>query len=147
MNMNIFWQPLLRITLLSSFAEARILLQVLAVRHTAMLVGHTCGGKSVVLHTLAKAQTRLGMKTTLHVINPKVRCRFGGPPGGGGLPCHQKAVDFALCFYFVRCLRGLYVHRLNAVLPMMAKIVTPQARLGNALSVADVPPTGVQRDC
>jgi dynein heavy chain len=29
------------------------------------------GGKSVIINTLARAQTRLGRRTTLHVVNPK----------------------------------------------------------------------------
>jgi hypothetical protein len=31
----------------------------------------TGGGKSVILNALARAQTRLGRRTTLHVVNPK----------------------------------------------------------------------------
>ena len=37
-----------------------------------MVVGQTGGGKSVIVHTLAKAQTNLGKKTHLAIINPKV---------------------------------------------------------------------------
>jgi dynein heavy chain len=40
-------------------------------RHTTMVVGHTGGGKSVVVNVLAKAQTRLGQLTRLYTINPK----------------------------------------------------------------------------
>ncbi len=46
--------------------------QVLMTRHTVMVVGKTSGGKSVVINTLAKAQTRMGKRTTLSVVNPKV---------------------------------------------------------------------------
>jgi dynein heavy chain len=38
-----------------------------------MVVGPTGGGKSVVIQTLAKAQTSLGLTTKLFVLNPKVR--------------------------------------------------------------------------
>ena len=31
----------------------------------------TGGGKSVIINTLARAQARLGRRTTLHVVNPK----------------------------------------------------------------------------
>jgi len=41
-------------------------------RHTTMIVGPTGGGKSVILNTLARAQTRLNIPTQLFVINPKV---------------------------------------------------------------------------
>ena len=47
-------------------------LQVLLMRHSAMLIGQTGGGKSVILNTLARAQTRMGRRTTLHVLDPKV---------------------------------------------------------------------------
>ena len=40
-------------------------------RHAAMLIGQTGGGKSVILNTLARAQTRMGRRTTLHVLDPK----------------------------------------------------------------------------
>lgn len=46
-------------------------LQVLLMRHAAMLIGQTGGGKSVILNTLARAQTRMGRRTTLHVLDPK----------------------------------------------------------------------------
>jgi dynein heavy chain len=36
-----------------------------------MIVGPTGGGKSVVLNTLAQAQTKLGLPTKLYVLNPK----------------------------------------------------------------------------
>ena len=38
-----------------------------------MIVGPTGGGKSVVLNTLAQAQTRMGIPTKLYTINPKER--------------------------------------------------------------------------
>ncbi|KAK9868729.1 hypothetical protein WJX84_008574 [Apatococcus fuscideae] len=47
------------------------LYEVLMTRHTVMVVGKTSGGKSVVINTLAKAQTRMGKRTTLSVVNPK----------------------------------------------------------------------------
>lgn len=46
-------------------------LQVLLMRHAAMLIGQTGGGKSVILNTLARAQTRMGRRTMLHVLDPK----------------------------------------------------------------------------
>lgn len=47
------------------------LYEVLMTRHTVMVVGQTGGGKSVILSTLAQAQTAMGRRTTLHVLNPK----------------------------------------------------------------------------
>lgn len=38
-----------------------------------MLVGPTGGGKSVVLETLVKAQTTMGMPTKCITLNPKVK--------------------------------------------------------------------------
>eukprot|EP00961_Rhodomonas_salina_P021877 294642-Rhodomonas_salina.1 len=45
--------------------------ETMLTRHTVMVVGPTGGGKSVVLNTLAAAQTKLGRTTKLHIINPK----------------------------------------------------------------------------
>jgi dynein heavy chain len=45
--------------------------ETMKTRHTTMVVGPTCGGKTVVIETLAKAQTALGYPTKLYVINPK----------------------------------------------------------------------------
>ncbi|CAG9462277.1 unnamed protein product [Pedinophyceae sp. YPF-701] len=47
------------------------LYEVLMTRHTTMVVGQTGGGKSVILNTLARSQTKLGKKTHLSIINPK----------------------------------------------------------------------------
>ena len=47
------------------------LYEVMMTRHTTMVVGQSGGGKSVILGTLARSQTKLGKKTTLSVINPK----------------------------------------------------------------------------
>ena len=47
-------------------------LQVLMTRHTVMVVGQTGGGKSVILQTLARAQTKMGKRTTMNILNPKV---------------------------------------------------------------------------
>ncbi|KAL5017096.1 hypothetical protein ScPMuIL_006685 [Solemya velum] len=49
------------------------LYETMMTRHTTMVVGPTGGGKSVVINTLAQAQTRLGTTTKLFVINPKDR--------------------------------------------------------------------------
>ncbi|XP_065915662.1 dynein axonemal heavy chain 10-like [Dysidea avara] len=40
-------------------------------RHTVMVVGPTGGGKSVIIHTLCRAQTKLGLVTKLNILNPK----------------------------------------------------------------------------
>ncbi|KAK9825454.1 hypothetical protein WJX81_002895 [Elliptochloris bilobata] len=45
--------------------------EVLLMRHAAMLIGQTGGGKSVILNALARAQTRMGHRTTLHILDPK----------------------------------------------------------------------------
>ncbi|KAF5830619.1 hypothetical protein DUNSADRAFT_14266 [Dunaliella salina] len=47
------------------------LYEVMMTRHTTMVVGQTRGGKTVIINTLARAQTKMGKKTTLHTINPK----------------------------------------------------------------------------
>ncbi|GFS12625.1 dynein heavy chain 10, axonemal [Elysia marginata] len=49
------------------------LYETMLTRHTTMIVGPTGGGKSVVINTLAQAQTKLGINTKLFVINPKDR--------------------------------------------------------------------------
>lgn len=48
------------------------LMQVLMTRHTVMVVGQTGGGKSVILQTLARAQTKMGKRTSMSILNPKV---------------------------------------------------------------------------
>ncbi|XP_068620608.1 LOW QUALITY PROTEIN: dynein axonemal heavy chain 10 [Battus philenor] len=47
------------------------LYETMMTRHCTMLVGPTGGGKTVILDTLVKAQTDLGMPTKLTVVNPK----------------------------------------------------------------------------
>ncbi|RKO97568.1 hypothetical protein CAUPRSCDRAFT_10766 [Caulochytrium protostelioides] len=47
------------------------LYETMMTRHTTMVVGPTGGGKSVVIDTLAKAQTRSGHPTRLYTLNPK----------------------------------------------------------------------------
>ncbi|XP_053509735.1 dynein axonemal heavy chain 10 isoform X2 [Ictalurus furcatus] len=47
------------------------LYETMMTRHTTMVVGPTGGGKSVVINTLCQAQTRLGLMTKLHTLNPK----------------------------------------------------------------------------
>lgn len=63
------------------------LYETMKTRHTCMIIGPTggksynnimnfyfiLGGKSVVIETLAKAQTLLGISTKLHIINPKAQ--------------------------------------------------------------------------
>lgn len=45
--------------------------ETMMTRHSTMLVGPTGGGKSVVIHTLARAQTSLGLNTKINTLNPK----------------------------------------------------------------------------
>ncbi|XP_028270606.1 dynein heavy chain 10, axonemal isoform X2 [Parambassis ranga] len=45
--------------------------ETMMTRHTTMVVGPTGGGKSVVIKTLCKAQTKLGLQTKLYCLNPK----------------------------------------------------------------------------
>ncbi|DBA95316.1 TPA: Dynein heavy chain cytoplasmic [Trebouxia sp. C0006] len=47
------------------------LYEVLMTRHTVMVVGQTGGGKSVILQTLARSQTKMGKRTIMNVLNPK----------------------------------------------------------------------------
>lgn len=49
------------------------LYETLLTRHTTMVVGATGGGKSVILNTLARAQTRMNVPTKLHILNPKAQ--------------------------------------------------------------------------
>ncbi|KAI8825885.1 dynein heavy chain and region D6 of dynein motor-domain-containing protein [Fimicolochytrium jonesii] len=47
------------------------LYETMLTRHTSMVVGPAGGGKSVVIDTLAKAQTKLGLATKLYTLNAK----------------------------------------------------------------------------
>ncbi|XP_064612357.1 LOW QUALITY PROTEIN: dynein axonemal heavy chain 10-like [Liolophura sinensis] len=47
--------------------------ETMLTRHTTMIVGPTGGGKTVVINTLAQAQTRLGIATKMWTLNPKDR--------------------------------------------------------------------------
>ncbi|CAF1059416.1 unnamed protein product [Adineta steineri] len=47
------------------------LYETMMTRHSTMLVGPTSGGKTVILNTLAEAQTQMGIKTTVYTVNPK----------------------------------------------------------------------------
>jgi dynein heavy chain len=47
------------------------LYETMLTRHTTMVVGPAGGGKSVVIDTLAKAQTKLGLTTKLNILNAK----------------------------------------------------------------------------
>ena len=49
------------------------LYETMLTRHTTMVVGPTGGGKTVILHTLARAQTKMDYPTKLFVINPKAQ--------------------------------------------------------------------------
>jgi dynein heavy chain len=46
--------------------------ETLMTRHSIIIVGPTGGGKTVVIETLAKAQSLLGLHTKLFTLNPKV---------------------------------------------------------------------------
>ncbi|KAF9424734.1 hypothetical protein HW555_000035, partial [Spodoptera exigua] len=47
------------------------LYETMMTRHCTMLVGPTGGGKTVIIQTIVKAQTLLGLPTKLTVLNPK----------------------------------------------------------------------------
>ncbi|TPX78384.1 hypothetical protein CcCBS67573_g00352 [Chytriomyces confervae] len=47
------------------------LYETMLTRHTSMVVGPAGGGKTVVIDTLAKSQTKLGIPTKLYLLNPK----------------------------------------------------------------------------
>ena len=47
------------------------LYETMLTRHTTMVVGPTGGGKSAVIDTLSRAQTKLGQQTKIYTMNPK----------------------------------------------------------------------------
>ncbi|CAD5121743.1 DgyrCDS10220 [Dimorphilus gyrociliatus] len=47
--------------------------QMISIRHSTMIVGPTNGGKSVIIKTLSRAYSKLGLRTKLSTINPKDR--------------------------------------------------------------------------
>ncbi|XP_026741363.1 dynein heavy chain 10, axonemal [Trichoplusia ni] len=47
------------------------LYETMMTRHCTMLVGPTGGGKTIIIQTLVKAQTLLGLPTKLTILNPK----------------------------------------------------------------------------
>ena len=49
------------------------LYETMLTRHTTMVVGNTGGGKSVIINTLARSQTKMGVHTKLHIVNPKAQ--------------------------------------------------------------------------
>lgn len=49
------------------------LYETMQTRHTTMVVGNTGGGKSVIINTLARAQTKIGNHTKLFILNPKAQ--------------------------------------------------------------------------
>ena len=49
------------------------LYETMLTRHTTMVVGNTGGGKSVIINTLARSQTKMGVPTKLHILNPKAQ--------------------------------------------------------------------------
>lgn len=48
------------------------LYETMLTRHCTMIVGPTGGGKSLILNTLVKAQTAMGIYTNCITLNPKV---------------------------------------------------------------------------
>lgn len=46
--------------------------ETMMTRHSTMIVGPTGGGKTVVINTLIKAQTFMGLPTKCITLNPKV---------------------------------------------------------------------------
>ncbi|XP_075256614.1 dynein axonemal heavy chain 10-like [Convolutriloba macropyga] len=47
--------------------------ETMMTRHTTMIVGPTCGGKSVVINTLCQSQTKLNIPTKVHTMNAKAQ--------------------------------------------------------------------------
>ncbi|EUB64627.1 Dynein heavy chain 10, axonemal [Echinococcus granulosus] len=68
------WLTSERFVLLAKQVEKVVQLHdTMKTRHATMVVGPTCGGKSVVIRALCGAQTRLGIATNLITLNPKDR--------------------------------------------------------------------------
>jgi ABC-type polar amino acid transport system ATPase subunit len=65
--------------------------ETMTTRHCTMIVGPSGGGKTVVIQTLARAQTSLGLTTKLFVLNPKVRA------------CNHWRAHLLFAFLLVNC--------------------------------------------
>lgn len=88
-------------------------------RHTVMVVGQTGGGKSVILQTLGRAQTKMGKRTTMSILNPKVNLALGltSSPSSQGLSAillHHKRLyvigphESASCIWCCKLLGMFY---------------------------------------
>ena len=84
-----------------------------------MVVGQTGGGKSVILQTLARAQTKMGKRTTMSILNPKVNLALGltlSPPSQGlsAILLHHKRMyvvgphESANCILYCKLLGMFY---------------------------------------
>lgn len=56
--------------------------ETMMTRHSTMIVGPTGGGKTVVINTLIKAQTHMGLPTKCITLNPKVSSHSFDCPNG-----------------------------------------------------------------
>jgi dynein heavy chain len=74
-TVNLIWNKIKMVTHFDHFQMDKVLqlYETMMTRHSTMIVGPTGGGKTVVLNTLIKAQTALGLPTKCTVLNPKVR--------------------------------------------------------------------------
>jgi septin family protein len=82
--------------------------ETMMTRHSTMVVGPTGGGKSVVINTLIKAQTYMGLPTKCTVLNPKV--------------CIHRKLNFPSQFLFIQKYQKYSNYNINRLYNKFSKI-------------------------